>query len=215
MVPVFRHKINESVSLLRQVSDVDAVLTVRVRRLADDWLFNFITAQFEEEGGTASNYIATLNTIDPTLRFLVVDELPATTQDLLFQYTETVTANSVIVFEETSYERHLFGSESLSGGNSLCTVYGTLLSVAGTPLVGQKVEAFLNRSGFFTHKAGLVGTAANTITDDTGYFEMPLLRGLDVTITVPIIGFSVRGFVPNTTSVELTSNALLSAYPRT
>ena len=77
----------------------------------------------------------------------------------------------------------------------------------------ERVEAYLNRAGFFTHKAGLIGYAATTLTDDTGYFELPLIVDLDVTINVPIIGFSTRGFVPNRASVELTHQALLSTRP--
>jgi hypothetical protein len=75
--------------------------------------------------------------------------------------------------------------------------------------VSQKVEVYLNRAGYFTHKAGLVGYAATTISDESGYWELPIIVGLDVTINVPIVGFSQSGFVPPLSSVELTPETLL------
>ena len=108
-----------------------------------------------------------------------------------------------------SYERHVFGGDLRTADTPTCTVYGTLLDVSGRPLVGEKVEVYLNRAGYFTHKAGLVGYAATTLTDDSGYWEIPIIVGLDVTINVPIIGFSQSGFVPALSSVELTPETLL------
>lgn len=128
----------------------------------------------------------------------------------------TVTISNVSIRysdAEVSYERHLFGGRHSINEPTTCRVYGTLKDVSGSPLEGQKVEAYLNRAGFFTHKAGLIGYAATALTDETGYFELPLIVGLDVTINVPIIGFTQRGFVPNLTSVELTSQTLLSYQP--
>lgn len=107
------------------------------------------------------------------------------------------------------FERHVFGGEVSASENATCTIYGTLLDVSGNPMAGQKVEVYLNRAGYFTHKSGLVGYAATALTDESGYWEIPIIIGLDVTINIPVIGFSQSGFVPALTSVELTPETLL------
>lgn len=112
-----------------------------------------------------------------------------------------------------SYERHVFGGEVNATSVSTCTIYGTLLDVAGNPMQGQKVEVYLNRAGYFTHKAGLVGYAVSALTNESGYWQIPVIVGLDITISVPVIGFTQSGFVPSLASVELTSETLLKYKP--
>jgi hypothetical protein len=120
---------------------------------------------------------------------------------------------SNVTLSRLSYEKHIFGMANSASQPQICSVYGTLLDVSGKPLVGQKVDVYLNRAGYFTHKAGLVGYAATTISDESGYWELPIIVGLDVTINVPIIGFSQSGFVPPLSSVELTPETLLKYRP--
>jgi hypothetical protein len=120
---------------------------------------------------------------------------------------------SNVTLYRLSYEKHVFGLPNSASQPQICTVYGTLLDVSGKPLVGQKVDVYLNRAGYFTHKSGLVGYAATTISDESGYWEIPIIVGLDVTISVPIIGFSQSGFVPPLSSVELTPETLLKYRP--
>lgn len=116
---------------------------------------------------------------------------------------------SDVVLYKISYEKHVFGGPENASQPQICTIYGTLLDVSGKPLTGQKVEVYLNRAGYFTHKAGLVGYAATAISDESGYWELPIIVGLDVTINVPIVGFSQSGFVPPISSVELSPETLL------
>lgn len=217
MVPEINHKLNARVSLLQELETPGAVLTLRIMKWSDGLYLNFTTSTFEMiVGGAESDYVLAFNELSDTgLQSLVLDTLPSTVQDLLFEYTETVydVDETTVLSTSVRYERHLFGGGATLGGVTLCTVYGTLIDVSGKPLANQKVESFLNRGGFFTHKSGLVGNAVHTITDDAGYFELPLIIGLDVTISIPVIGFSVRGFVPNVQSVQLTSQSLLSYSP--
>lgn len=116
---------------------------------------------------------------------------------------------SNVTLYRMSFEKHVFGLPNNASQPQICTVYGTLLDVSGKPLVGQKIEVYLNRAGYFTHKAGLVGYAATALSDESGYWEIPIIVGLDVTINVPIVGFSQSGFVPPLSSVELTPETLL------
>jgi hypothetical protein len=120
---------------------------------------------------------------------------------------------SDVIVSRISYEKRIFGGSVLSSQPQVCTIYGRLLDVSGKPMVGQKIEVYLNRAGYFTHKAGLVGYAATALSDETGYWEIPIIVGLDVTINVPIIGFSQSGFVPPASSVELTPETLLKYRP--
>lgn len=196
------HKINERVVLIRE-SDSD--VTLRIRRIADGYYFNHQTTDFESyNSSNDAHYSVLMQDFDTGLKQLTLVSLPDVAQDLLFIFTND---------DGSVYERHIFGGPASVNEPTLCTVYGTLKNVSGEALSGQKIEAYLNRAGYFTHKAGLIGYAATALTDETGYFELPLMVGLDVTITVPIIGFTSRGFVPNTPSVELTTQALLSYQP--
>lgn len=121
---------------------------------------------------------------------------------------DTATVSNIKVYNNV-YERHVFGGEVNASESVTCTIYGTLLDVSGKPLSGQKVEVYLNRAGYFTHKAGLVGYAATALTDESGYWEIPIIAGLDITLSIPIIGFTQSGFVPTLSSVELTPETLL------
>lgn len=114
---------------------------------------------------------------------------------------------------KSSYERHVFGGEANATSVSTCTIYGTLLDVSGKPIPGQKVEVYLNKAGYFTHKSGLVGYASTALTNEVGYWEIPIINGLDITLNIPVIGFTQSGYVPNLPSVELTSETLLKYKP--
>lgn len=130
-----------------------------------------------------------------------------------FQSANQPNVSNVTLYR-VSHEKHVFGTPDNATQPQICRVFGTLLDVSGKPLVGQKVEVFLNRAGYFTHKAGLIGYAATTISDESGYWELPIIVGLDVTINVPIVGFSQSGFVPPLVSVELSPETLLKYKAR-
>lgn len=219
-IPEFTHKINERLVLIRDVAK--DVLRVRIRRVSDGYYFDPTTNNFHPanpENVPLWYYFEPLFDVG-SLKSKTIVTLPTTAQDLLFEYEsfdydEPETEPPVIDEEsiDVFFERHIFGGPKSVSEPDVCVVFGTLKDVSGAPLSGQKVEAFLNRAGFFTHKAGLIGYASTVLTDDTGYFELPLIRGLDVTVNVPVVGFSTRGFVPNLPSVELTTQALLSYQP--
>jgi len=231
-IPEYTHKINERLEMIR-VAESEG-LRLRIRRVKDGFYFhpgvnNFVDAGNPEFEGSLDDFWYHFSELFdvPGLWFLALVTLPTIVQDLLFEFEsydfETVEPEEeeeeepydIIDVESinTWYERHFFGGAPTIAEPSLCKVFGTLKDVSGKPLAGQKVEAYLNRAGFFTHKAGLIGYAATALTDETGYFELPLVVGLDVTVNVPIVGFSTRGFVPNLGEVELTSQALLSYQP--
>lgn len=204
------HKIKERIKV---VKESEGEMTLRIRRTTDGYYFNVDTHQFEEFNAL-SNYDFELIPFfgSESLSTVALLTLPTVAQDLIFEFTDTVVDDE----EESttvSFERHIFGGVEFVDSPATCLVYGTLIDVTGSPLVGQKVEAYLNRAGYFVHKAGLIGYAATALTDESGYFSIPLIRGIDVTISVPVTGFSTRGYVPNATSVELTSHTLLSYLP--
>jgi len=203
MIAEFYHKINEKVVIVKeQVS----TLTLTIRRISDGYYFNNSTSLFEAYNAANASYYTYpfVALFDTTLVSLTLATLPDIVQDLLFTYTD----NGIV-----TWERHIFGGTEVINSPSRCIIYGTLLDVSGAPISNQPVKADLNRAGYFVSKSGIIGEAASTLTDETGYFELPLVTGLDVTINIPIIGFSVKGYVPSVASVELTSQALLSYVP--
>lgn len=238
-IPEYTHKINERLELLRETDS--SFLRVRILRIKDGWFFDtqynhFVDSNGDNFAGDIEDYWYTFNSFDyvPALKSLSIVTLPSIVQDLLFEFQtyetmqeanpaydpadpESTEPEFFDVIDPTTvstwYERHVFGGAPTISEPNLCKVYGTLKDVSGKPLAGQKVEAYLNKAGFFTHKAGLIGYAATALTDDTGYFELPLVIGLDVTINLPIVGFTTRGYVPNVGSVELTTQTLLSYQP--
>lgn len=200
------HRMKERLKIIKEA---EGDLTLRIQRVTDGYLFNPGTSTFEVLTGDLDDYEISLDDYyEDGLKTITLLTLPTVAQDLLFIFTDTVGGTPT-----TSFERHVFGGVDFTDSPSTCLVFGTLIDVSGNPLSGQKVEAYLNRAGYFSHKAGLIGYAATTLTDESGYFALPLIRGIDVTINVPVTGFSTRGYVPNSTSVELTSQALLSYQP--
>lgn len=213
MITEFKHAIGEKITLIRESVGVEQ--EVSIRRVSDGFWFNFLGEEFQEYLVSADNsYRNVFEDFEDNEEFrkLEINNLPPERMDLLFVYRDIDVDGQGTVVE--TYERHVFGGRDKADEPDMCVIYGTLRDVSNRPLVGQKVEAYLNRAGYFTHKAGLIGYAATVLTDESGYFEIPLIQKLDVTINVPVIGFTQRGFVPTLSSVELSTETLLSYLPR-
>lgn len=207
-----KHKIGESYTVVKEARGTSQELSIR--RVSDGYWYNFLSQSFEDYVPTSDNsYRNNLEEFpdNPEFSKLTLSQLPAEYFDSIFVYRYFDVDGQGANVEE--YERHVFGERDVNSKPNTCKIYGTLRDVSGSPLSGQKVEAYLNRAGYFTHKAGLVGYAATVLTDEAGYFEIPLVQGLDVTINVPIIGFTQRGFVPRVNSIELTTSTLLNYEP--
>jgi hypothetical protein len=214
MMNDIKHKIGEAYTAVRAAQGTEQ--EVSIRRINDGYWFNFISGAFENYQATSDNsYRSVFETVNDNPEFVKVDinNLPDIPFEAVFVYKDiNVDGQGTDVKE---YERHVFGGRILADEPNTCKIFGTLRDVSNKPLAGQKVEAYLNRAGFFTHKAGLIGYSATVLTDESGYFELPLIQGLDVTISVPIIGFTQRGFVPTISAVELSTQTLLSYAPDT
>jgi len=212
MINEIRHKIGESYTAVRAAQGVEQ--EVSIRRISDGYWFNFISGNFENYVTASDNsYRSVFETIPDNPEFVKVDinNLPDISFEAVFVYKDIDVDGQGTDVEE--YERHVFGGRTLADEPNTCKIFGTLRDVSNKPLAGQKVEAYLNRAGYFTHKAGLIGYATTVLTDESGYFELPLIQGLNVTISAPIIGFTQRGFVPTISSVELSPSTLLSYAP--
>lgn len=198
----FRHKIGEHLTVVRQTPSSSTPPTITIRRVADGFYFNWLTKVFEEvtDAPTSNHSMEMLpffSTVPTTLWSRDVSGLPKTSQDLLF------------IYDTGEIERRTFGNTTMASGNNTCIVHGTLLDVSGNPMSGYKVEAFLNNNGYFVGASGLVGSAVTAISDEAGYFELPLIMGLDVTISIPALGFTSKGKVPSVSSTELSFRTLL------
>jgi len=185
-----------------------------------DAVFAEVTVNGEDYPNSSISVAAgeSKKTINLFLENLIVgDEVAIKAWSIPFGIPGEVSQNqplvSDVIVSRISYEKHVFGGANNASQPQICTIYGTLLDVSGKPMTGQKIDVYLNRAGYFTHKAGLVGYAATALSDESGYWEIPIIVGLDVTINVPIVGFSQSGFVPPLSSVELTPETLLKYRP--
>lgn len=191
------HRIGERVRLIHEADSVPVM--VRIRRMADGFYLNFTSSTFVDTFSSAcETEMSPL--FDTDLVHLQLATFPRVSGEFLVEY----------IGSATTYELHTFGSVQMIYEPARCLIFGTLRDVSGAPVSGQRVEAVLNRGGYFPHKSGLIGEASSTITDDSGYFELALVPGLDIVISIPSVGFSQRGIVPPVSSIELSSNALLA-----
>ena len=212
MIQEFSHSIGEKFTVVREARGVEQELSIR--RISDGFWFNFLGEEFQEYVASSDNsFRNVLEDFDdnPEFRVLTLDTLPKERLDLMFVYKDINVDGEGTDVEE--YERHLYGGRERSDEPAMCTIYGTLRDVSNRPMPGEKVEVYLNRAGYFTHKSGLVGYATTVLTNESGYFEVPVIQGLNITLNVPVIGFTQRGYVPTISSVELTTDTLLTYSP--
>lgn len=208
MIETIKHHIGENFTL---ILDIPEQFYLTIRSVADGKVFNFENKTFEPFNSVipytaphieTSSPFATL----PILQSIKLDFLPRKSQDLLFEIRSVLNNNLLKI------ERHVYGGYS-DPALKKCTIFGTLIDPSGRPIIGAKVEVFLNKTGYFIDKVPLMGPSITSLSNETGYFELDLLQGMDVTISVPAIALTTRGYVPLTTSLELSPYCLL-AVPR-
>lgn len=86
----------------------------------------------------------------------------------------------------------------------LCVVYGTIRDASGNAVAGACIKVYAETpqvvSGTQKGKKLVV-----TRTDTNGYFEMELVQGTEVTVTIAKAGIEVTRTVPSTASQDFTS----------
>lgn len=200
MIDVLTHKIGEKFTL---VTDVPIDSKVRVIRSVDGRHYNKVDKLFETFNPlNTSKYDFDLTQLTDSLSKLFVDFIPKTVNDLVFEFRD---GSGEYLYSE----RHTFGGFYDASTPNKCIIYGTVLTPSGTPCNNVKVEALLNKSGYFIDKHPLLGPVAGTYTNEIGYFELPLIQGISVTINIPSSNFTTSGFVPNVPSLELSPYCLL------
>lgn len=196
---IYRHKLGASISVFRMTTQATGV-TLRIRRLADGFWFNRITERFVATipilDEAQYNYEFS-PTPDGAVSRVFIIELPGNAERYIFSYSDGVR------------EIHDVGEVNVTANNPMCLIFGTVITASGAPVADAKVEVLLNRTGFFTNVNGFLGRGSTVITDEAGYFEVPVVQGLNVTISIPAIGFSTRGIVPPIASLELGRVALI------
>lgn len=204
MITLIEHKIGEQFVLL---SDLPAPSLYRVYRAIDGKYFNSFTSSFEFMPVPNSvNYDFPLYP-HPTIPYLSlsrINYLPRIPLDLVFEFLSA--SNKAVPL---SLERHTFGGFFDEKKPHLCILYGTIFDPSGNPLKNTAVETYLNRSGYFVDKFPIIGKTASALTDDRGYFQLPIMQGLNVTVTIPATGFTTTGYVPKYSSLELTGYCLV------
>lgn len=200
MIDVITHRIGEKFTL---VTDVPVTSKVRVLRSSDGRYLNKVDKLFETFNPlNITKYEFELSPLNDALSKLFVDFIPRTQNDLIFEFR-----NDDGIHLQS--ERHTFGGFHDANVPNKCILFGNIMNPSGQPLSNAKVEALLNKSGYFIDKHPLLGPVAGTYTDENGYFELPLLRGISVTVNIPSTSFTTSGYVPNLPSIELSPYCLL------
>lgn len=201
MLQTYSHNIGEKFVLL---SDLPADSKYRIFRSFDGKYFNKLTKVFETiEPTTPEVYEHPVFTHpgSPHLKMSRVNFLPKVPLDLVFEFLDN-TGVSILM------ERHIFGGFFDESKPGVCVIFGRIIDISGRPVPNTKVEVSHNRDAYFTNTYANVGPRTYAATDEAGYFEIPLIKGIQVTINVASIGFATTGYVPDKDAVELSKNCL-------
>lgn len=170
---------------------------LRVVRVKDGYLYNKVTKTFV--ASTDPNHQDVLITLlphsNPNYSHAVVDFI--NDDDCLFEVVETST------HQIKEVERHVWGGYFDPTLAHTCLIYGRLRGLDGKALKRSIVQVVFDPRGFFNKKQSALIENLTATTDDTGYFELRLLQGAEVTLVAPALNQSVSGKVPNKTSIEI------------
>lgn len=192
MIKEAQHRVGELVRIIRVRENPADVITMRLRSVKSGRYLNFSTGEFEETVHTF-----TLNDLWDS------DELSIAELSMMKPISGEFLAEFYVNDDPDGYEIHRFGAAESVYDPSTCRVYGSLKDVTGAPLSGQRVDVVLSNGGYFPHKSSLISTSTYALTDSSGYFEIELVHGLDVVISIPAIGFTQRGIIPPVAQVEI------------
>jgi len=201
---IISHNLGEKFTLL---STLPLTHIYRIFRTFDGNYFNKQTGKFEALNPTyASQYEFQLfqHPTSSVLRMSRVNYLPKLPLDVVIEFLNPADKATPVLLE-----RHLFGGFHDENRPPTCLVFGRIFDPMGNPISNARVEVAVNRDAYFVNTYSNVGPSTFTVTDASGYFELPLVKGLQVTINLPAIGFVTNGYVPNLEAVELSHNCLV------
>ena len=85
-----------------------------------------------------------------------------------------------------------------------CLIYGTLLNAQGSPFVGAQIYFVISTTPALSSTGyGISPLPISVITTVTGYFEVTLIRNIDVVATIPSIGYRQKIHVPDASMAGL------------
>jgi hypothetical protein len=88
---------------------------------------------------------------------------------------------------------------------TLRNVFGTLFDGSGQCLINQVVRANVIPVSTPSAGVGIGEFLAAVSTDATGFFQLPLIRGVRVRLEIPAIGYDKRVLVPAASSADFTT----------
>jgi hypothetical protein len=87
-----------------------------------------------------------------------------------------------------------------------CLLYGYIKDVSNKPIIDTKVRVRINPNPQYNGSQVFSKENYNNIyTNENGYFEVSLLGGTKVTITIPECGYQTTGVLPTTGRIDVTS----------
>lgn len=176
---------------------VDEVLTDAVSVVLSDAEGTYGIRELESEevvveAGTECTKVATgryaydTSDLDPTVAYVASFKVTRTTGIIDYQ-----TVNIPI------------GSSAPAA--TMCTVYGTVVDLAGNPIANTDVEVSVSREHLprFAQHLVMSGTEYNTTTDENGYFAVSLVRGSLATIHIKESDLLCEFTVPDLVQVNI------------
>jgi len=90
---------------------------------------------------------------------------------------------------------------------AVCVVFGTVVNADGTPntdvcVLGEVVSTKDSKDGQLVDEYGVTGDQVETFTNDEGFFELALLQGSTMILSIPKIDLKREICVPTSISVN-------------
>jgi len=93
---------------------------------------------------------------------------------------------------------------------AICVLFGTVLLPDGTPETEAQVQVYIQntvktKEGQFVSADGVTSEPLEVFTDDTGLWEVDVIRQADVRVVIPKINLDAELTIPNAASAEITT----------
>lgn len=169
-----------------------------------------VTTAYEVESGPAEAGPFTLIATIPHNKANLAVYLPATDQFFFDDLVGTpATFYRVRATDGAAFSAYTLVRQPEPDPSPICLVHGRILGADARPAVGLQVHANIvlsekDKSGQFLGELGVSSTDIDAFTDADGDWELALLQGAEVEITIPPTNLVKVFTVPAAATAELT-----------